>query len=38
MDLSDEDYRFKSKKNKLWAVTKTHHTTDTFIEATKKRH
>ena len=36
-DLSDEEYRFKSK-NKHWVPTKTehHHTIDTFIESKKK--
>ena len=35
-DLSDEECRFKSKNNKHQVPTKTHHTIDTFIEATKK--
>ena len=35
VDLSNEEYRFKSK-NKHWVPTRIHHTIDTFIEATNK--
>ena len=34
-NLSDKQYRFKSKSNS-WVPTKIHHTIDTFIEAAKK--
>ena len=34
MDLSGEEYRFKSK-NKHWVPTKVHYTIDTFIEVAK---
>ena len=35
VDLSDEESRFKSKNDKHRVPTKTHHTINTFIEATK---
>ena len=36
-DLSDREFRFKSKNNKYWSPKKTDHTRHTFIEATKKK-
>ena len=38
IDLSDREFRFKSKNNKYRFPKKTHHTRHTFIEATKERH